>query len=76
MTDIENAETGGRNAGGVTRTNLLTAAELAARWQVARSQVYSLTRTGVLPAVRLGKYVRYRLDAIEEFERNGGMHAE
>jgi len=76
MTDIENADTGERNASGVTRSNLLTAAELAARWQVARSQVYSLTRTGVLPAVRLGKYVRYRLDAIEEFERNGGMRAE
>jgi excisionase family DNA binding protein len=76
MTDIENADTGERNASGVTRSNLLTAAELAARWQVARSQVYSLRRTGVLPAVRLGKYVRYRLDAIEEFERNGGMHAE
>jgi excisionase family DNA binding protein len=57
----------------VTRNNLLTAAELADRWQVGRSQVYSLTRSGALPAVRLGKYVRYRIDAIEEFERTGGM---
>jgi len=37
--------------------------------------VYRLTREGELPAVRLGKYYRYRLDAIERFEEQGGLAA-
>jgi excisionase family DNA binding protein len=51
---------------------LLTPDELAARWQVPRSHVYRLTRDGLLPAVRLGRYYRYRLEGIEQFERDGG----
>ena len=50
------------------RAQLLTADELAARWQVPKSQVYRLTREGKIPTVKLGKYYRYRLDAIEAFE--------
>ncbi len=59
------------------RTNgsgrLLTAADLAARWQVKASHVYRLTREGVLPTVRLGRYYRYRLEAVDRFERDGGV---
>lgn len=51
---------------------LLTADELAARWQVPRSQVYRLTREGALPTVKLGRYYRYQLAAVEEFEATGG----
>ena len=47
---------------------LLTADQVAERWQVPKSQVYRLTRDGAVPAVRLGRYYRYRLDAIEAFE--------
>jgi excisionase family DNA binding protein len=47
---------------------LLTADELAERWQVERSQVYRLAREGRIPAVRIGRYLRFRLDLIEEFE--------
>ena len=47
---------------------LLTAEELAARWQVERSHVYRLSREGAIPAVRLGRYYRFRLDAIERWE--------
>ena len=47
---------------------LLTAEQLAERWQVPTSQVYRLTRDGAIPAVKLGRYYRYRLDAIEQFE--------
>ena len=47
---------------------LLTADQLAERWQVPKSQVYALTRRGEIPTVKLGKYYRYRLDAIEAFE--------
>jgi excisionase family DNA binding protein len=58
------------------RTNgngrLLTADQLAERWQVPTSQVYRLVRDGRLCAVELGRYKRFRLDAIEEYESSGG----
>ena len=47
---------------------LLTAEQLAERWQVPKCHVYRLTREGAIPAVKLGRYYRYRLDAIEAFE--------
>lgn len=53
---------------------LLTASQLAERWQVARSHVYRLTREGAIPAVRLGRYYRYRLDAIDALEVDGVLH--
>jgi excisionase family DNA binding protein len=53
--------------------NLLTADELAERWRVPKSHVYRLTRLGAIPVVRLGRYYRYRLDAIEAYERDGGQ---
>lgn len=55
---------------------LLTAEDLAGRWQVEASQVYRLTRSGLLPVVRLGRYYRYRLQAVEEFECDGGVGAD
>jgi len=48
---------------------LLTADELAARWQVPRSWVYAASRTGRIPTVRLGHYYRYRLTAIQDWEQ-------
>jgi len=51
----------------------LTAEDLAQRWQVSESHVYHLTRRGVVPVVRLGRYYRYRVDAIEAWERSGGV---
>jgi excisionase family DNA binding protein len=56
----------------MTDERLLTADELAERWRVRPSQVYRLTRDGAIGAVKLGRYYRYRLEAIEEFERDGG----
>ncbi len=47
---------------------LLTADQLAERWQVPKSHVYRLTREGAIPAVKLGRYYRYRLDALERWE--------
>ncbi len=54
-------------------SQLLTADELAQRWQLPTSWVYAATRDERLPTVRLGRYVRFRLDAIEQFERAGGL---
>lgn len=47
---------------------LLTAEQLAARWQVPTAHVYRLSREGRIPTVELGRYRRYRIDAIERFE--------
>jgi len=47
---------------------LLTADDLAERWQVPKSHVYRLTREAKIPTVRLGRYYRYRADVIEAFE--------
>jgi excisionase family DNA binding protein len=52
---------------------LLTADDLAERWQVPKSHVYALTRCGTIPTVKLGRYYRYRLDAIEAFELGDGL---
>jgi excisionase family DNA binding protein len=46
---------------GVTAAQLLTAEQLAERWQVPASHVYRLTRDGKIPVVRLGRYYRYRV---------------
>ena len=55
---------------------LLTAEQLAARWQVPKSHVYRLTREGRIPTVRLGRYYRYRLAAIEAWEQDNEAVAE
>jgi excisionase family DNA binding protein len=55
-----------------TASRLLTADQLAERWQVPKAHVYRLTRTGRLPTVKLGSYCRYNLAAVEQFESAGG----
>jgi excisionase family DNA binding protein len=52
----------------LTRAQLLTADQLAERWQVPAAHVYRLARAGRIPVVRLGRYRRFRVDAIERFE--------
>jgi excisionase family DNA binding protein len=52
----------------LTANALLTAEDVGQRWQVNPTQVYRLARDGTIPSVRLGKYVRFRRDAIEAFE--------
>ena len=58
--------------GPVTASRLWTAEELAERWQVPKAHVYRLTREGLLPTVRLGRYYRDSVAAIEAFEAAGG----
>jgi len=51
-------------------TRLLTPQELAERWQVKLSWVYSKTRSGEIPKAPLpGRYYRYVESEIERFER-------
>lgn len=55
---------------------LLTAENLAARWQVPSRHVYRLARENKLPVVRIGRYRRFRLADVEAFEASGGMGAD
>jgi excisionase family DNA binding protein len=56
--------------GHVVSGEILTAEQLAERWQVKVQHVYRMTRDGAIPCIPLpGKYRRYRLDTIEAFER-------
>jgi helix-turn-helix protein len=51
-------------------SEILTAQELAERWQVPTGWVYAKCRTEELPKVPLpGRYIRFRLDVVEAFER-------
>ena len=54
-------------------TRLLTAPTVAEALGVPVSYVYELARTGRLPAVRFGKYVRFAPEALEEWQAH---HAE
>jgi hypothetical protein len=57
---------GGRPVSG----EILTADQLADRWHVEKGWIYAKVRSGELPKIPLpGKYVRFRLDTIEAFER-------
>ena len=47
--------------------SLLTAEEVAALLQVTCSWVYAETRRHRIPHLRLGRYVRYRRGALEEW---------
>jgi excisionase family DNA binding protein len=55
---------------------LPTAEQLAARWQVPKAHVYRLAREGQLPTVKLGRYRRWRLADVEDFEAAGGVEAD
>jgi len=49
---------------------ILTADQLAHRWQIKVAWIYAKTRSGDIPKVPLpGRYYRYRLDTIEAYER-------
>jgi predicted ester cyclase len=52
---------------------ILTPEALAERWQVPVSWIYSKARSGELPKIPLpGKYVRFRVETLEAFERGAG----
>lgn len=53
-------------------TRLLDAAEVGRRWGVPAAHVLRLAREGRLPVTRLGKYRRFRIEALEEWEAAGG----
>jgi hypothetical protein len=59
-----------RYGGGGLVSEILTAEQLAERWQVTTDWIYAQCRANRQPKIPLpGKYVRFRLDVIEDFER-------
>jgi excisionase family DNA binding protein len=54
---------------------LLTAEQVAARWQVSKFHVYRLAREGKVPTVAIGSYYRLgpRLASLAEWEEAGGV---
>ncbi len=46
---------------------LLTAADVANMLGVTEAWVYAQSRAGKIPTVKLGRYRRYRLEAIERW---------
>jgi excisionase family DNA binding protein len=54
---------------------LLTAKDVAERWQVSPAHVYGLARAGKIPTVAIGRYYRFRLDALIEWEQQGGTQS-
>jgi excisionase family DNA binding protein len=46
---------------------LLTSRQVAVALQCSERLVWGWTKDGDLPAVRLGRLVRYRIDDVEEF---------
>ena len=51
---------------------LMTADQVADRLAVPVGWVYRAARDGVLPCVRLGRYVRFEREAIDKWIRDGG----
>lgn len=51
---------------------LLRVDEVAEMLVLSQGRVYSLTREGILPSVRLGRQLRWDLRALERFIASGG----
>ena len=62
-------------ASGLTASQLLTADDLATRWQVPKAHVYRLAREGKVPTVQIGRYYRFQTQVIEAWEQAGGRGA-
>ena len=72
-TNVQSTRSSGSQHGGATanaseRGQLLTADQLAERWQISTAHIYRLSRNGKIPCVPLGRYRRFRVESIEAFE--------
>lgn len=62
----------GLDAGAPAPPAALTAIEAASRLRVNRETIYRLSRSGKLRGCRVGGALRFPLDEIERFEKEGG----
>ncbi len=49
---------------------LITAAELAKRWQTSKVTLWRLRRAGRIRAVKIGRGLRFRLSDVEKVEQD------
>jgi len=54
-------------------TKLWTVEDLAEFLGISKNRVYDLVAAGVIPAVRVGKLLRFHPDVIQELSRKGGF---
>ena len=52
-----------------TRERLLTRLDLCERWRTSRETLKRREKAGILTALRLGRFVRYRLRDVERIEK-------
>jgi hypothetical protein len=50
------------------KNQMLSRRQLAARWAVSKETLKRREKAGVLPILKLGKVIRYRLADIEQIE--------
>ncbi len=48
----------------------LSPKDLAERWRVSVAMLYKLARNGELPAMRIGKTVRFKAADVDAYERS------
>ena len=56
--------------------DLLTIEELCSKLNLNKSWVYQRTRTGQIPCIRFGKYLRFRLADVVEYYEKGEQYGE
>ena len=52
---------------------LITARQVAEEFGMTLPQVYSATRDGIIPPVRIGKRLRYQRKKLDQWVANGGQ---
>ncbi len=55
-------------------SQFLTPAELRARWAVSNMFLWRARRDGKLPAIKLGRHVRFRIADVERIETEASTH--
>ena len=55
--------------------SLWTRKNVKDRWQCSLETLKRKEKAGLLPFIKIGKFVRYRREAIEAIERQGEIHA-
>jgi excisionase family DNA binding protein len=56
--------------------DLLTIEELCNKLNLNKSWIYQRTRNGMIPCIRFGKYLRFRLDDVVEYFEKGDNNVE
>jgi len=56
-------------------TSLWTRKNVKDRWQCSLETLKRKEKAGLLPYLKIGKFVRYRPEVIEAIERQGEIHA-